>query len=195
MVVLDPVFSMNGCVRVSIAMLVVLAALIGRIGLVDTFLVGVVGTIIYCLNISLNICIAKARSSDANINDVGGAIDVFLFGGIFGAVIGRFIRSPHSLNHPRYTVGPGNESPVLALVGTMFIWCGFFYMSVNDPINQQFMGLGVMNTILCMSACVVTIWALAAIIHLRVGIFETVFGTISVLFLSFRGESSWDLAR
>lgn len=52
----------------------------------------------------------------------------------------------------------------------MFIWCGFIYLSINDPVNQRYMNLGVMNTLLCMAACVVTIVSLAAIIHLRIGI-------------------------
>lgn len=99
---------MNGCVRVAVSMLVILAALIGRIGLFDALIVGVLGTAIYCLTLSLNIATAISRSSDAFINDAGGAIDVFLFGGIVGAIIGRFISTPNTLMHPRYTVGPGN---------------------------------------------------------------------------------------
>ena len=62
-IVLDPTFSMNGCIRVSVAMLVVLAALIGRIGLLDSLLIGTVGTIIYSLSISVNIAIARSRSA------------------------------------------------------------------------------------------------------------------------------------
>ena len=178
--VLDPVFSMNGCIRVAISMLVVLAALLGRIGILDSLIVGVLGTVIYSLSVALNIATARTRSSEAFINDAGGSVDVFLFGGILGAVLGRFIKTPNSLVHPRYTIGPGNDNAILALIGTMFIWCGFSYMSINDPIHQRYMDLGVMNTLLCMGSCLVTLVSLAAIIHLRIGIFEIVFGTISV---------------
>lgn len=62
-VVIDPTFSMNGCVRVAVSMLVVLAALIGRIGLLDNLLIGITGVVIYSLNIAVNISIAKTRSA------------------------------------------------------------------------------------------------------------------------------------
>lgn len=169
-VVIDPSSSMNGAIRVAISMLVVLATLIGRIGILDSLIVGVVGTTVYSLNIALNVATARSRSPDANINDVGGAVDVFLFGGILGVVVGRFLRTMNTLIHPRYSTGPGNEHPILALVGTMFIWSGFSYLSINSPDTQRFMDLGAMNSYLCLGACVVTICAMSAIIHLRIGI-------------------------
>lgn len=98
-VIIDPSYSMNGSLRVAISMLVVLATLIGRIGPLDTLIVGVSGTILYSLNIALNTSIAKSRSPDANINDVGGAVDIFLFGGVLGVVIGRFLRNMNTLIH------------------------------------------------------------------------------------------------
>jgi hypothetical protein len=61
-VVLDPTFSMNGCIRVAVSMLVVLATLLGRIGLLDNLIIGITGVVIYSLNIAVNISIAKTRS-------------------------------------------------------------------------------------------------------------------------------------
>lgn len=63
----------------------------------------------------------------------------------------------------------------------MFIWSGFSYLSINNPDTQKFMDLGVMNSYFSLASCVLTICALSAIIHLRIGIFEIVFGTIAVI--------------
>jgi ammonia channel protein AmtB len=165
----------NGAIRLSIVLIIVLSALIGRIGVLEILIIAITGTFSYTFNYILNIYIATSRAAGANIVDVGGGIDIFTFGGLFAVMVGSILYTKNSERHPKYTSSANNAT--MAMVGTAYLWSGFPYVSFNSNfINPD---LTTMNTMLCLSASVITTYLMSSLLKGKIGIFEAVFGTIS----------------
>jgi hypothetical protein len=158
---------------------VVLCGLIGRLSLIQLLFLSVGGLMSYSFTQVINIVVTRARTPNAYILDVGGAMDIFLWAGVFGLTIGYGMRKKYTNLNEKYRAMPENDNPMLALIGTAFLWAGFMFVGHSDPKHQTELDLAPMNTVLALSSSVLTTYMMSTWIHFKMGIYESVMSTIS----------------
>lgn len=143
-------------------MSIVFAAIGGRAGYLEAFLIATIGTVGYEFNDQL---ISRFAF------DVGGSMTVFLYGGAMGTVLSLLLslKEGASTNiHPEYT--SNKLSRVICLIGAAFCWVFFPVLNMNiSPQLFLFSNAG-LSTFICISTSVVTMVALSLVIDTRLNI-------------------------
>jgi hypothetical protein len=138
------------------------AAIAGRAGYLEAFIIAVVGTVGYQLNAQLVSRVAL---------DVGGSMTVFLYGGVVGTIVALLLSYKQGndiIAHPEYTAS--KLSRVLSLIGSLFCWVFFpaFNMDISPQLYLQ-TNAG-LSTIICISASVTTMVGLSLTIDQKIEI-------------------------
>lgn len=143
-------------------MSIVFAAIGGRAGYLEAFLIAIVGSVGYELNAQLVSRFAF---------DVGGSMTVFLYGGAMGTILSLLLtlKEKASINvHPEYTAN--KMSRIICLLGAAFCWVFFPVLNMNiSPQLFLFSNAG-LATFICISTSVVTMVALSLVVDMKLNI-------------------------
>lgn len=151
-----------GATKCGLALSITFAAIAGRAGYLEAFIIAVVGTFGYQLNTRLVSRFAL---------DIGGSMTVFLYGGVMGTILALLLaykQGSDIIAHPEYT--SSKLSRVLSLIGALFCWV--FFPALNMDISPQlFLQTNAgLSTIICISASVTTMVGLCLTIDQKIQI-------------------------
>lgn len=158
--------------KCSLANSIAFAAIAGRAGLLEAMLISLFGTILYELNRQLvsRYCF-----------DFGGSMTVFCFGGFFGSVISIVLyhcRQKKDFKNHAFRLS-GKFSYFLAAMGSLFCWVFFPFMNIDVPVSLVYNNSGGLNTIYCVSACVLTTISLTCIINGKIDLKEVILSPVA----------------
>lgn len=148
-----------GAAKCALALSIAFAAVGGRAGFLEAFILCLVGTVMQQLNQKVVMQLAF---------DYGGSISVFLFGGATGTILALLLswrQKDQFFAHKEYT--SNKLSRTLALLGAVFCWV--FFPVLNMDISPElflFSNAG-LSTILCISSSVVTMTGICLVIDQR----------------------------
>lgn len=153
--------------KCALANSIAFAAIAGRAGLLEALLISLLGTFLYELNRQL-----ISRYSF----DFGGTMTVFCFGGFFGSMMSIILyhckQKKDFKNHALRL--SGKFSYFLAAIGSLFCWVFFPFMNIDIPTSLVYSNSGGLNTIYCISACVLTTISLTCIINGKIDLKEVI---------------------
>lgn len=178
LITFDPISTSNEALRCAVGLEVILCGLIGRLSIIQILVILIGGVTSFSFCEVINLVTTKARRQ-SYLLDAGGSIDIFLWAGVVALTIAYSNRRKYPDLKEKYRAIPENDNPMLALIGTAFLWVGFMFIGHAQPAFQTEMDLAPINTIFAMSASLLTTYMMSVWIHFRLGIYECILATIS----------------
>ena len=177
--------SIHQAMACALSLIVALFAVLGRTGLLDTFLLMLFGTLFYTFNESIFWRIS--------VLDAGFAGRIFIFGSTLGIVssliLGKKDKTKDNNNY--YSIKPYQT---LGLVGTIFAWIFIpafsavnqLYKYTDFPNNTTarvtYAHQGPMNTIFALCASTAAAFCISILINKKISVHDIVFSSLSVIF-------------
>ncbi|KAJ3446681.1 rh50 isoform b [Anaeramoeba flamelloides] len=139
----------------SLTMVIAFGALLGRITLLQLFVVAVFGCFGYSLNRYITILHYGAI-------DLGGSMLIHMFGSIYGITISFFISKMKSLNH-RMNASEA-ITDIFSLIGTLFMWILFPSLNAALAIPSG-KYRAIINTFFALVTCTLIVYAMSLLFH------------------------------
>jgi hypothetical protein len=140
--------TMVGGFKCALSMSIIFAAIGGRAGPLEAFIISAIGTILYELNRQILILFSVS---------IGGSTTIFEFAGFAGTVVAVLLawtkQSQMLQSHPNYVSHKFNAT--LALVGAAFIWVFFPVLNMDIPGTLFIYTNAGISTLFSISAAVV----------------------------------------
>lgn len=117
------------------------------------------------------------------LNDIGGSITIFLFGGLVGTVASIILaltqNKPFLTDNPKYTANRFGTTTALLGASFCYIFFPFLHFDVPQVVGGFLISLGPLNCLYGMSAAVVTSLAMSAILYGRIHIKDLLYAPIA----------------
>jgi len=111
--------------------------------------------------------------------DFGGSMSIFSFAGFYGAAISTILYCKQKetvKNHPFHKAV--KFSFATAGIGSLFCWVFFPWLNIDIPASLVYNYQGAINTIYCISSCVITCVGVSCIIHGKLNFKDFVYSPI-----------------
>lgn len=141
------------------AVLITFGALLGKISILQLWMLCTLEIMIYTLNETIGAGIFQAV-------DMGGSMYVHTFGAYFGLAASYFFQPGKALADKEERAAGGYNSQLIAMVGTVFLWMYWpsFNGALADASQQQRV---IVNTVMAISSSCVTACGLSRLVYQR----------------------------
>lgn len=185
----------------ALSLIVALFAVLGRTGLLDTFVLCMFGGFFYAFN--------EAIFWRISVLDAGFAGRIFLYGSSLG-LVSSLILGKKNLTKNSRNYYSSKSYQTLSLIGAVFIWVFIpafsainqLYKYENDDINLNvtqrvtYAHQGPMNIIFALCASTVAAFSVSMLINKKISVHDIVFSATSVFFYVTLGSRCfWSLLR
>jgi hypothetical protein len=167
----------------ALANVVAFSSLVGRIKIIESFFLSLLGTFIYEINNQL--------LWRYYVSDTGYGMRIFIFGGIMGLISSVILaKKDTTINHPRYMSIYSSRG--LGLLGLCFSFCffpclvaaGLYKASDNKQIVLY---SSVLRMYLALVAGVLGSFAMCALTYRKCHVHDVIFGGLAVIYILFLG--------
>ena len=179
-------YSFVDAIACALANVVAFGSLVGRVQLIETFLLTLFGTFLYEVNNQL--------FYRFEISDVGYGMRIFLFGGFLGLISSVILasgRKAQTINHQKYSSSYATSA--ISLIGLLVVFCTFPTLCVGSLYqtstnNGYIVYSSALKMWLALIAGVIGSFAASALSYRKIFLHDLIFSGINVHNTLFREE-------